>query len=131
MFLSGILRYSGYCKVGELIKLRALLKICLFAWNIGMFWFIIWMTNSKHHGRLGILVKIYIFSRDDIAFLCGICLIPEKMTLFSILNKQLCIVARYLEVHCRITEYPAKCTSFGFIYCTRTPENIPLLSLVK
>ena len=131
MFLSGILRCSGYCKVGELTKLGALLKICLFAWNFGMFWFIIWMANSKHHGKLGILVKIYIFSRDNIVFLCGICLIPEKMTFFSILNTQLCIVARYLEVLCRITEHPAKCTSFEFIYCTRTPENVPSLSLFK
>ena len=49
-----------------------------------------WTANSKHPRKLGVLVKIYIFSWDNI-FLCGIYLLPEKMThFFSILNKQLC-----------------------------------------
>ena len=64
-------------------------------------------------------------------FLCGICLLPEKMTIFfSILNKHLSIAIRYLQVFCRIIEYPAKCTSFNFIYCTRMAgslENTPVL----
>ena len=78
------------------------------------------------------MVKIYIVSRDDtVVFLCGICSLPEKMTLFfSILNKWLSTVARYLEVFCRIIEYLAMCTSFDFIYCMRTHkslENEPVL----
>ena len=57
-------------------------------------------------------------------FLCGICLLPEKMALFfSILNKHLSIAIWYLQVFCRITEYPAKCTSFNFIYCTRIADS--------
>ena len=64
-------------------------------------------------------------------FLCGICLLPEKMTLlFSVLNKYVSIVIWYLEIFCRMIEYPAKCTSFDFIYCTRIAdslENEPVL----
>ena len=45
-------------------------------------------TLAKWTAKLGVLVKIYIFSWDDMVFLRGICLLPEKMTLFfSILNK--------------------------------------------
>ena len=49
-----------------------------------------WGTNSKNPGKLGILVKIYIYSWDStMVFLCGMCLLPEKMTLFfSILSKK-------------------------------------------
>ena len=68
---------------GALTKLGALLKMCLFAWDIDRVLDYNWRTNSKHAGKLGTLVKIYIFSRDNTkVFLCGICLIPEKMTLF-------------------------------------------------
>ena len=91
-----------------------------------------WRAKSKHPGKLSILVKTYIFSLDNtMVFLCGICLLPEKMTIFfSILNKHLSIAIRYLQVFCRIIEYPAKCTSFNFIYCTRIAdslENEPVL----
>ena len=41
---------------------------------------------------------------------------------FSIPNKYLPIVALYLEVLCRIIEYPAKSSSSEFIYGTRTAE---------
>ena len=34
------------------------------------------------------------------------------------------VVALYLQVFCRITEYPAKSTSSEFIYCIRTAEFI-------
>ena len=45
-------------------------------------------TLAKCTAKLGVLVKIYIFSWDNTIFLWGICLLPEKMTLFfSILNK--------------------------------------------
>ena len=45
-------------------------------------------TLAKWTAKLGVLVKIYIFSWDNMVFLWGICLLPEKMTLFfSILNK--------------------------------------------
>ena len=93
-----------------------------------MFWSIIWRrTNSsnlaKWTEKLGALVKIYIFYWDNMVFLWGFCLLPEKMALFfSILNKYLPIVARFLEVFCRISEYPAKSTSSEFIYCRRTVE---------
>ena len=91
-----------------------------------------WRANWKHPGNLGILVKIYIFFRDNtMKLLCGICLLPEKMRLFfSVLNKWLSIVIRYLEVFCRIIRYPVKCTSFNFIYCRRIAdwlENEPVL----
>ena len=113
---------------GTMTKLGALLKIFLFALDImsvDVFWIIIWWTNSKHRGNLGILVKISIFSWDNMVFLCGICLLPEKMTLFfSIINKQLSIVVQYLEVFCRINDYTAKCTSSEFIYCSRRLEFI-------
>ena len=43
---------------------------------------------AKRTAKLGVLVKIYIFSWDNMVFLWGICSFPEKMTLFfSILNK--------------------------------------------
>ena len=81
------------------------------------------ITLAKWTAKLGVLVKIYIFSWDNMVFLWGICLLPEKMMLFfSILNKYLPIVSRYLEVLCRIMEYPAKNTSSEFIYGTRTAE---------
>ena len=45
-------------------------------------------TLAKWTAKLGVLVKIYIFSWDNMVFLWGICLLPEKMTFFfSILNK--------------------------------------------
>ena len=45
-------------------------------------------TLAKWTAKLGVLVKIYVFSWDHMAFLWVICLFPEKMTLFlSILNK--------------------------------------------
>ena len=81
------------------------------------------ITLAKWTAKLGVLVKIHIFSWDNMVFLWGICLLPEKMTLFfSILNKYLPIVARYLEVLCRIIEYPAKSTRCEFIYGLRTAE---------
>ena len=76
---------------GTLTKLGALLKACLLAWDIDVFWIIIWRVNSKQPGKIRycILVKIYIFSWDNMAFLCGISLLPEKKALFlSILQKQ-------------------------------------------
>ena len=69
------------------------LKICLFEWDI---WHVLeynlrrqtQSTLEKWTAKLGVLVKIYIFSWDNMVFLWGICLLPEKMTLFfSILNK--------------------------------------------
>ena len=73
--------------------------------------------------KLGVLVKSYISYWDNMVFLWGFCLLPEKMALFfSILNKWLPIVAQYLEVFCRIIEYPAMSTSPELIYCRRTAE---------
>ena len=77
---------------GTLTKLSAPLKVCLLAWDIDVFWIIIWRANSKQPGKIRycILVKIYIFSWDNMAFLCAISLLPEKKALFfSILQKQL------------------------------------------
>ena len=75
------------------------------------------------------MVKIRCFgedlhiSWDNMVFLWGICLLPEKIRLFfSIFNKYLPIVALSLEVLCRIIEYPAKRSSSEFIYGTRTAE---------
>ena len=80
-------------------------------------------TLAKWTVKLGVLVKIYIFSWDNMEFLWVIFLLPEKMTLlFSIFNKYLPIDARYLEVLCRIIEYYGNSTSSEFIYCTRTAE---------
>ena len=80
-------------------------------------------TLAKWTAKLAVSVKIYIISWDNMVFLWGICLLPEKMRLFfSILNKYLPIVALYLEVLCRIIEYPAKSSSSEFIYGTRTAE---------
>ena len=80
-------------------------------------------TLAKWAAKLIVLVKIYTFSWDKTVCLWGICLLPEKMMLlFSILNKYLPIVARYLEVLCWIIEYPAKSSSSEFIYGTRTAE---------
>ena len=117
---------------GALNKIRCSIKILPFCAGYWRDLDYNWRTNSKHPGKLGILVKIYIFSWDNtMVFLCGICLLPEKMTIFfSILNKHLSIAIRYLQVFCRIIEYPAKCTSFNFIYCTRiadSSENEPVL----
>ena len=81
------------------------------------------ITLAKWTAKLGVLVKIRIFSWDNMVFLRGICLLPEKMTLFfSILNKYLPIVVCYLEVLYRLIEYPAKSTSCEFIYGLRTAE---------
>ena len=65
---------------GTLTKLGALLKVCLLAWDIDVFWIIIWRANSKQPGKIRycILVKIYIFSWDNVVFLCAISLLPEK-----------------------------------------------------
>ena len=66
---------------------------------------------------------LYIVYRENMLFLSGFCLLPEKQTLFfSILNKQLPIVSRYLEEFCPIIEYSARSTSSEFIYCRRTGE---------
>ena len=76
---------------GTLTRLGALLKVCLFAWDIDVFWIVIWRTNSEQPGKIRycIPVKIYIFSWDNMAFLCAISLLPEKKALFfSILQKQ-------------------------------------------
>ena len=76
---------------GTLTKLGALLKDCLLAWDIDVFWIIIWRENSKQSGKIRycIPVKIYIFSCDNMVFLCTISLLPEKKVLFfSILQKQ-------------------------------------------
>ena len=69
---------------GTLTKLGALLNVCLLAWDIDVFWIIMWRVNSKQPGKIryGILVKIYVFSWDNMAFLCGISLFPEKKALF-------------------------------------------------
>ena len=69
---------------GTLTKLGALLKFCLLAWDIDVFWIIIWRANSKQPGKIRycIPVKIYIFSWDNMAFLCAISLLPEKKALF-------------------------------------------------
>ena len=89
-----------------------------------------WRANSKHPGELGILVKIYIFSWDNrMAFLWGICLLPEKMTLFfSILNKYLQLSGTWGVLSNNWVS--SKCTSFNFICCTRIAdllENKPVL----
>ena len=76
---------------GTLIKLGALLKVCLLAWDIDVFWNIIWTANSKQPGKVRycILVKIYIFYWDNMALLCVISLLPEtKALFFSILQRQ-------------------------------------------
>ena len=72
---------------GTLAKLGALLKVCLLAWDIDAFWIIIWRANSKQSGkfRYCILVKLYIFSWDNMAFLCGISMLPEKKALFFLI----------------------------------------------
>ena len=78
--------------LGTLTKLGALLKVCLLAWDIVVFWIIIWRANSKQPEKIRyccIPVKIYIFSWNNMAFLCAISLLPEKKALFfSILQKQ-------------------------------------------
>ena len=117
---------------GALSKVRCSVKILPFCVGYWRDLNYNWRVNSKHPGKLGILVRIYIFSWDNkMVFLCGICLLPEKMTLlFSILNKYVSTVIWYLEIFCRMIEYPAKCTSFDFIYCTRIAdslENEPVL----
>ena len=68
----------------SLTKLGALLKVCLLAWDIDVFWIIIWRANSKQPGKIRycILVKIYIFFWDNMAFLCAISLLPEKKVFF-------------------------------------------------
>ena len=73
----------------SLTKLGALLKVCLLAWDIDVFWIIIWRANSKQPGKIRycILVKIYIFSWDNIVFLCAISLLPEKKTLFFLSSR--------------------------------------------
>ena len=65
---------------GTLTKLGVLLKVFLLAWDIDVFWIIIWRANSKQPGKIRycILVKIYIFLWDNMAFLCAISLPPEK-----------------------------------------------------
>ena len=76
---------------GTLTKLGALLNVCLLALDIDVFWIIIWRANSKQPDKIRywILVKIYIFSWDNTAFLYGISLLPENKALFfSILQKQ-------------------------------------------
>ena len=76
---------------GTLTKLGALLKVCLLALDIDAFRIIIWRPNSKQPRKIRycILVKIYIFSRDNLAFLCGISLLSENKALFfSIIQKQ-------------------------------------------
>ena len=76
---------------GTLTKLGALLKVSLLAWDIEVFWIIIWRTNSKQPGKIRycILIKIYIFSWDNMALLCAISLLPDKNALFfSTLQEQ-------------------------------------------
>ena len=55
---------------GTLTKLGALLKVCLLAWDIDVFWIKIWRAISKQPGKIRycILVKIYLFSWDNMAF---------------------------------------------------------------
>ena len=69
---------------GTSTKLGALLKVSLLAWDIEVFWIIIWRTNSKQPGKIRycILVKIYIFSWYNMAFLCAISLLPQKKAFF-------------------------------------------------
>ena len=87
---------------GTLTNLGALLKVCLLAWDIDTFWILIWRANSKEPGKIRccILVKIYIFSWDNMAFLCDISLLPEKRR-FSFLS---CRSSR-LEVFCGLQLY--------------------------
>ena len=75
---------------GTLTKLGALLKVCFLAWDIDVFWIIIWKANSKQPGKIRycILVKIYIFPWDNMAFLCRIFLLPEKKALFFLLCRR-------------------------------------------
>ena len=94
----GVLRCVFACELflfwivqsrGALNKIRCSFKIlpfCLGYWRDLDY---NWRANSKHPEKLGILVKIYIFSwNNTMVFPCGICLLPEKVTLFfSILIK--------------------------------------------
>ena len=75
---------------GTLTKLGALVKVCLRAWDIDAFWIIIiWRANSKQPGKIRYCILVKKFSWDNMAFLCGISLFPEKKALFfSILQKQ-------------------------------------------
>ena len=69
-FCRGIWVVLDSTKSGTLTKLGSLLKVCLLAWDIDVFWIIIWGANSKQPGKIWccILVKIYIFSWDIMAF---------------------------------------------------------------
>ena len=75
---------------GTLTKLGALLKVCLLGWDIDGFWIIIiWRANCKQPGKIRYCILVKKFSWDNMAFLCGISLLPEKKALFfSILQKQ-------------------------------------------
>ena len=76
-------------KTGHTVKIRCSVKnlpFCVGYWHVLDY---NWRTNSNP-GKLGILVKIYIFSRDNtMVFFCGICLFPEKMTLFFFCPQQI------------------------------------------
>ena len=94
-------------------------------------------TLAKWTARLGVLVKIYIFSWDIMVFLLRYLLASWEYDAFLfIINKYLPIIAQYLEVLCRIIEYPAKGTSLNLFMAqehVNSLENkfLPFLSLVK
>ena len=81
----------GGKKTGRTDKIRCSVKnlpFCVGCWRVLDY---NWRANSKHSGKVGILVKIYIFSRNTMVFLCGICLFTEKMTLFFFYPYQIAI----------------------------------------
>ena len=117
-----------------LTKLGALLNVCLLAWDIDVFWIIMWRVNAKQRGKIRycILVKIYIFSCDNMAFLCGISLLPEKKSAFlfnpaeAIVQK--CSVQKvFLEIsqnsHATLLEKKLwrRCFPVNFMKFLRTP----------
>ena len=63
-FLPGNLRCLDSTKSGHTGKIRC----SVIAWDIDVFWIVIWRTNSKYLGKLGILVITYIFSWDNKVF---------------------------------------------------------------
>ena len=63
-FLPGNLRCLDSTKSGHTGKIRC----SVIAWDIDVFWIVFCRANSKYHGKLGILVKAYIFSWDNMVF---------------------------------------------------------------
>ena len=65
-----------------MVKLVVLLKMCLFAWDIEVFWILMHCSNSEHSRKMGFLVKICLFSCDTEVCFCGNCLLLGKMMAF-------------------------------------------------